>query len=177
MKTFLSKNLFLATIVFAIYSCSSFNHEYNDYIETSTEMAIDGKYDSIDIHALKIMNNVYTSNNDSANICTLNLIFGIINYNTLRLDSALFHLLKAEQFSNCKPELKPHIYYYLASAFIDYDPILAHDIIYSHQECSIDKYDYSRFLNINVTDIEKNTHNFNSIYYSTLIQRSLVIVK
>lgn len=145
----------------------------NDYLNRSIELAIYGKIDTLDIKSLTLINEIYTNNNDSFNACASNMVLGIVCYRNAVQDSALQYLLTAEQYSDSRPELKPHIYYYLASTFIEFDPILARDIIYSHPEEHIDKYDYSIFKNVSVSQQEMDAHNVNSIYYSRLLQRSL----
>lgn len=147
--------------------------EYNAYLDTATESAIEGNTDYLNIPVLTSINQIFTHNKDSFNACASNFVLGIVCHHNEKQDSAIMYLLTAESFSNGRPELKPHIYYYLASASIVYDPILAHDIIYSHQDCCIDRYDYSRFLNIKVNSLEQNIHNFNSVYYSRLLQSNL----
>ena len=145
----------------------------NDYLNRSIEPAIDGNIDTLDIKSLTLVNGIYTNNNDSFNACASNMVLGIMSYRNAVQDSALLYLLTAEQYSDSRPELKPHIYYYLASTFMEFDPILAHDIISSHPEECIDRYDYSRFKNVSVSQQEMDAHNVNSIYYSRLLQRSL----
>lgn len=145
----------------------------NDYLNRSIEPAIDGNIDTLDIKSLTLINGIYTNNNDSFNACASNTVLGIVCYRKAVEDSALFYLLIAEQYSDSRPKLKPHIYYYLASTFMEFDPILAHDIISSHPEERIDRYDYSRFMNVSVSQQEMDAHNVNSIYYSRLLQRSL----
>ena len=146
---------------------------HNEYLNRSTELIIDGKADSIDIRKISLINEIYTNNNDSFNACASNMVLGVICYHKQKMDSALICLLNAERFSDSRPELKPHIYYYLASAFTDYDPLLARDIIHCHPKELIDKYDYSKILNMNVSLQMTNLHNINSIYYSRLTQQNL----
>ena len=150
-----------------------YDRNYNQYIESATESTINGNVDSIDIQTLLLTNKIYTNNNDSFYACASNMVLGVICYQNSDIDSALVYLLNAERFSDSRPELKPHIYYYLASAFVDYDPILAHDIIHSHPNERINKYDYSKFNDINVSQQEIDLHNLNSIYYSRLTQQNL----
>lgn len=147
----------------------------NEYLNRSTELIIEDKADSIDIRKISLINEIYTNNNDSFNACASNMVLGVICYHKQKMDSALICLLNAERFSDSRPDLKPHIYYYLALTFVDYDPILAHDIIHSHPKERIINYDYSKFLdiNVNVTLQDTNLHRFNSIYYSKLIQQNL----
>lgn len=146
---------------------------HNEYLNHSTELIIEDKADSIDFRKISLVNEIYTNNNDSFNACASNMVLGVIYYHKSETDSALICLLNAERFSNSRPELKPHIYYYLASAFTDYDPLLARDIILSHPKERIDKYDYSEILNMDVSQQMRNLHNFNSIYYSRLTQQNL----
>ncbi|MCQ2344577.1 MAG: hypothetical protein MJ002_06620 [Paludibacteraceae bacterium] len=146
---------------------------HNEYLNHSTELIIEDKADSIDFRKISLVNEIYTNNNDSFNACASNMVLGVIYYHKSETDSALICLLNAERFSDSRPELKPHIYYYLASAFTDYDPLLARDIILSHQKERIDKYDYTKILDIDVSRQVTNMHNLNSIYYSRIIQQGL----
>lgn len=161
-------NLFLA-----FFTPNDYTSDNNEYINKTIDLAVDGKIDSIDLQLVKTLDQIYISNNDSFNACASNFVIGVVNYHISEYDTALIYLLNAEQLSNSRQELRPHIYYYLASAFLEYDPILAHDVILSHPNELISKYDYSKFLDINVSQRDENMHNVNSLYYSRLIQQSL----
>lgn len=154
-------------------SPNTYDYTNNEYLNALIDSVITKENDSVDLYALKAINLIFINNNDSFHACASNMVLGIVSYRNAVQDSALLYLLTAEQYSDCRPELKPHIYYYLASTFIEFDPILAYDIIYSHPKEHIDRYDYSRFKNVSVSQQEMNAHNVNSIYYSRLLQRSL----
>ena len=169
-------NIFCKKLIYHINQLllsSKYINNYNEYLKQSTEKIIVGDIDTIDTYTISLINKIYTNDNDSFNACASNMVLGVICYQNSDIDSALVYLLNAERFSDSRPELKPHIYYYLASAFVDYDPILAHDIIHSHPKERINKYDYSKFNDINVSQQEMDLHIINSIYYSRLIQQSL----
>lgn len=146
---------------------------YDEYLNEATQLAIDGEIDSVDISAMNIMNQVFVHNNDCSNACASNMILGIVSIKHSLRDSALSYLLNAEQLSDYRPELKPHINYYLALAFLDYDVLLSRDIILSCSEGRMARYDYSKFLNVEVSRQSHDLHYANSIYYSRLVRRSL----
>lgn len=154
-------------------SPNTYDYTNNEYLNALIDSVITKENDSVDLYALKAINLIFINNNDSFHACASNMVLGIVSYRNAVQDLALLYLLTAEQYSDSRPELKPHIYYYLALAFMDFDPILAHDIMYSHPKERIDRYDYSRFMNVSVSQQEMNAHNVNSIYYSRLLQRNL----